>query len=170
MTKPENFLKSSSELNLVLRSITRSQVLRWAGPAWITASISLHTEVFIRPNEVMTSSWNVTVFGIKLYWEYYCHKMMTPFTIWFITRENFSYLPNYDWLWLIKVSSSIIFSKQAHHFKGQSYIPWDHPLRVCGGLGRAHGGECSALQPCWSKLGWRYPGTEAAAPQQSRGG
>ena len=23
--------------------------------------------------------------------------MMTPFTIWFITRENFSYFPNYDW-------------------------------------------------------------------------
>ena len=56
MTKPENFLKSSSELNFVLRSMTRSQVFLWAGPAWITASISRHTEVFIRPNEVMTSS------------------------------------------------------------------------------------------------------------------
>ena len=73
MTNPENFLKSSSELNLVLRSITRSQVLRWAGPAWITASISLHTEVFIRPNEVMTSSCN------SIWCEALPGKMMTPF-------------------------------------------------------------------------------------------
>ena len=58
ITNPENFLKSSSELNLVLRSITRSQVFLCAGPAWITASISLHTEVFMRPNEVITSSCN----------------------------------------------------------------------------------------------------------------
>ena len=34
MTKPENFLKFSSLLNLVLSNITRSQVLVWVGPAW----------------------------------------------------------------------------------------------------------------------------------------
>ena len=56
MTKPENFLKSSSELNFVLRSITRSQVFLWAGPAWMTASSTRHTEVFILPKDVMTSS------------------------------------------------------------------------------------------------------------------
>ena len=33
MTKPENFLKFSSLLNLVLSNITRSQVLVWVGPA-----------------------------------------------------------------------------------------------------------------------------------------
>ena len=33
MTKPENFLKSSSEENLVFNIITRSQFDRWAGPA-----------------------------------------------------------------------------------------------------------------------------------------
>ena len=59
ITNPENFLKSSSELNFVLRSMTRSQVFLWAGPACITASINLQTEVFIRPKEVMTSSYKI---------------------------------------------------------------------------------------------------------------
>ena len=57
ITKPLNFLKSSSELNFVFKSITRSKVFLWAGPACITASITRHTLVFIRPNDVITSSY-----------------------------------------------------------------------------------------------------------------
>ena len=56
ITKPENFLKSSSELNLVLSIMTRSHVFLWAGPCCITASSTRHTDVFIRPKDVITSS------------------------------------------------------------------------------------------------------------------
>ena len=166
MTKPENFLKSSSELNLVLRSITRSQVLRCAGPAWITASISLHTEVFIRPNEVMTSSWNVhhgALLGIlmSLWWPNLQYKSQQQtfhiFKVWLIRAHQ-------------HVSMSIMFCWNNVTISYQDSLPWDHPLGVCEGQDRAHGGGCSALQPCWSMQGWRCPGKAAAAQQQSRGG
>jgi len=57
MTKPENFLKFSSLLNFVLSSMTRSQVFVWVGPACMTASMTLHTLVFMRPKLVITSSF-----------------------------------------------------------------------------------------------------------------